>query len=110
MYPTKVTFRLSNTEARTLYEKARARGISPHQEARKIVTTGLTLSEMEHHLQQAASDLSGLQQAQSITAETLRGLQTGLIDTLAVILASSTEGISQEDARGWVSERFQEQL
>ena len=89
---------------------AQDRGISPHKEARRIVTTGLTLSEMEHHLQQVASDMSGLQQAQDTTTETLSALQTGLIDTLSVIVASSADGISQEDAREWVSERFNEQL
>lgn len=110
MYPTKITFRLSNSEARILYQNASDRRVSPHQEAKRVVVMGLTLAEIEKHMQNLAGDVAGLQQSQSKTADSLAMIQSGLIDALAVILAATSPQIDQEHAREWVQERFQEQF
>ena len=77
MIPSKITFRLNSTEAKTLYYAAREKGISPHLLARDIVIQGVDIVKLEESLQFLAQTLEEIRMAQIHAEQSAEALKMG---------------------------------
>ena len=106
MVPSKITFRLNGTEAKTLYYAAREKGISPHLLARDIVIQGVDVVKLEESLQFLAQTLEEIRMAQMQAEQSAEALRNGVIEALCTQV-SKDKCMTESSAREWMRTKFQ---
>ncbi|NEQ50491.1 MAG: hypothetical protein F6K11_10210 [Leptolyngbya sp. SIO3F4] len=106
MIPSKITFRLNGTEAKTLYYAAREKGISPHLLARDIVIQGVDVAKLEESLQFLAQTLEEIRMAQIKVEQSSKALRDGVIEALCTQV-SKDRCMTESSAREWLRAKFQ---
>ena len=102
MIPKKITFRLTDAEAKKLYYSARDKGISPHLLARDIVIDGLSMTAIGERIEALGESLEELR---ILSQGEIRTLRIAVVQGLAVLLAKQ-EGVGKEDAVEWLENKI----
>ena len=107
MIPKQITFRLTDAEAKRLYQAARAERLSSHLRARNIVVEGLALSEVETLLRGLVDAIEELSNAQTLLEKRIQAMEWGIVETFSLLIANQ-ENVSKKEALEWLWTQFRQ--